>query len=183
MSSKIKLNRIDATLKYGQFFTGKWIVFFYSLIVFCAVMPISSIVYLFLVLLNIEIVDNETILVLICSSTVCILIILGVLFVLHKNCKLKKKIAMWLEDAVELTAQTITLDTFRTLGHPVAETKLQVKFNYYGINKVQSSFDETKKDHWYKRNGYFKILSKYSNRTIKIMYSPKYDQVLILKNK
>lgn len=71
MSGKIKLNRIDAVLKYGQFFTGKWIVFFYSLIVFCAIMPISSIVYLFLVLLNIEIVDNETILVLICSSTVC----------------------------------------------------------------------------------------------------------------
>ena len=32
------------------------------------------------------------------------------------------------------------------------------------------------------KNGYFKILSKYANRSIKIMYSPKYEQVMILKD-
>ncbi len=180
--SDIKLNRIDATLKYGQFFTSGWLVFFYSLIAFCAIMPVSSIVYLILVFLGIEIPDSETTLSLTCSNIVCCATILGVIYVLYRNCKLKKKILIWLEDAIELTAETTTLDRFRTFGHPIAETKLQVEFYYCGVLKIQSSYDDAKEDHWYKRNGFFKILSKYADRTIKILYSPKYDEILILKN-
>ncbi len=178
---KNKLNKIDASLKQGQLFTGKWSLFFYLLISFCALVPSGSILYLLLVFFKVEVFDSETIIVLTCSSTICLLIILGTSYVLHRNYKLKKKILLWLEDAIELTAQTTTLDRFRTLGHLVAETKLQVEFYYDGIKKMQSSYDDTKKDYWFKRNGYFKVLSKYADKSINILYSPKYEQVLILK--
>lgn len=179
---KIKLNRIDASLKYGQFFTGKWLIFLYSLIGCCCVMPISTVVFSFLVLFGKEVYDTDTIIVLIGSNSISILVMFGTIYVLYKNNKLKKKIILWLSDAVQLTAQTTTLDRFRTFGHPVAETKLQVEFCIDNYRKICTSEDESKKDHWYKRNGFFKILSKYADKKITIMYSPKYDQVLILKN-
>ena len=177
----LKLNRIDASLKYGQFFTGKWLMFFYLLIAFCSVIPISTLVFLFLVLYGIEAFDADTIIVFVGSNLISFLIIFGAIYVLYKNNKLKKKIILWLNDAVYLKAQTTTLDRFRTFGHPVAETKLQVEFYIYNYRKICTSEDKSKKDHWYRRNGFFKILSKYADKTISIMYSPKYDQVMILK--
>lgn len=180
--NSIKLNRIDASLKDGQFFTGAWIVFFYSLIGYSAIVPVGFIIYLFLCFLGVETIESETILTLTCSSIVCFIVMSWGIYVLHRNYKLKKKISIWLEDAVELTAKTTTLDRFRTFGHPIAETKLQVEFYYGGAIKIQSSYDDAKKDRWYKRNGFFKVLTKYADKSIKIAYSSKYRQVLILKN-
>ena len=177
----IKLTRIDASLKHGQFFTGKWLIFFYSLIIFCSVMPISTLLFLCLVYLGKESFDTDTIISFIGSDSISLITIFGTIYVLYRNNKLKKKIILWLDDAIELNAQTTVLDSFRTLGQPVAETKLLVEFYIDNYRKICTSEDKSRKDHWYRRNGFYKILSKYANKSIKIMYSPKYDQVIILK--
>lgn len=177
------LNKIDASLKHGQFFTGGLLIFFYSFIGFCCIMPISTVVFLFLVYYGKEAFDENTTITFICSNIGCFFIICGLIYVLYRNNKLKRNILLWLEDAVELTAKTTTIDRFRTLGHPIAETTLQVEFCIDHHKKVMTSIDETKKNHWYKTNGSYKVLTKYADQTIKILYSPKFEQVLILKKK
>ena len=182
-SDKNILKSVHASLQYGQYFTGMWTILFYSLIIYCTVLILSCFVWLILVKCGIEPFNDGTLLSMICTLSISALIILGVLFVIYKNNKLKKHILLCLNDAVMLQATTQVIDSFRTYGHPVAETKLMVEFFYDGKIIRRESGDKTKKDHWYKRNGYFKILSKYANRTVYILYSPSYDQVFILKNK
>lgn len=177
------LKSVHASLRYGQYFNGFWTILFYSLIVYCALLMLSCFVWLILVKCGIEPFNDGTFLSMICSLSISALIILGVLFVIYKNNKLKKHILLCLNDAVMLQATTRVLDSFRTYGHPVAETKLLVEFFYDGKIIRRESGDKTKKDHWYKRNGYFKILSKYANRTVNILYSPSNDSVFILKDK
>lgn len=179
-SSKNIIRSIDASLLYGQFFSGKWAAFLYAQFFAHIGILITCFIYYLLVKFGIE--DGEAVLSMICCSILLGIALAIIGFILLKNFNLKKKILLWLKDAVELTAETIVLDSFKTFGHPFAETKLLVKFVYKRETITRTSEDKTKKDHWYKRNGYFKVLSKYGNKTIKILYSPFYDQVLILKN-
>lgn len=175
------LRSIDASLQEGQYFSGKWMALFISLIVYCSVFILTCLLWLILVKCGIESYDKGEHMSMSCCLCISVLIIIGVLYAIHRNNRLKKKILLWLDDAVLLPAKTQVSGSFRTYGHPVAETKLLVEFYYKGKKIIRESGDKTKKDHWYKRNGYFKVLSKYGNRDIRILYSPTYDQVLILK--
>lgn len=180
---KYVLKSIDASLQYGQYFSGKWMVLFISLIAYCVVLILAFFIWLILVKCGIEQYDNDAHVSMICCLCISILVIIGMLYVMYKNNRLKKKILLWLNDAVKLHATTRVLESFRTFGHPIAETKLLIEFYYNDKKIICESGDNTKKDHWYKRNGFFKILSKYGNKNIKILYSPTYNQVLILKNR
>lgn len=179
---KYVLKSIDASLQYGQYFSGKWMVLFISLIAYCVVLILAFFIWLILVNCGIEQYDNDAHVSMTCCLCVAVLVIIGMLYVMYKNNRLKKKILLWLNDAVKLHATTRVLESFRTFGHPIAETKLLVEFYYINKRIICESGDNTKKDHWYKRNGFFKVLSKYGNKEIKILYSPTYEQVLILKN-
>lgn len=188
MSDKIKsdkniLKSVHASLQYGQYFTGAWLVVFYWLLVTGIAMLLLVIIVSILISLGIEKNDDDAVASLIAFSVIGAFVVIFALYFLIKNGRLKKHILQCLNDAVMLRATTQVLDSFRTYGHPVAETKLMVEFYYDGKIIRRESGDKTKKDHWYKRNGYFKILSKYANRTVYILYSPSYDQVFILKDK
>ena len=177
------LKSVHASLRYGQYFNGFWLAVFYFLIVMGVGMILLSIVVSILMSLGLEKYDNDSVVILIATSVIGAFGIIVALCFLIKNGRLKKHILLCLNDAVMLQATTRVLDSFRTYGHPVAETKLMVEFFYDGKIIRRESGDKTKKDHWYKRNGYFKILSKYANRTVNILYSPSHDSVFILKDK
>lgn len=102
------------------------------------------------------------------------LIIMGVYFLI-KNNLLKRKMRIWMEDAVELYAYSEEISRFWMPMHPTA-TKIRVKFQWEGRNYVRTSGNG-------KRKAYQKVFTKYANRYIRILYSPKYDQIMILKDK
>ena len=80
-----------------------------------------------------------------------------------------------MEDAVELYAYSEELSKIGMLLQ-VSETKIRVKFQWEGRNYVRISGNG-------KRKAYQKVFTKYANRYIRILYSPKYDQIMILKDK
>ena len=142
-SSKNIIRSIDASLLYGQFFSGKWATFLYAQFFAYIGILITCFIYYLLVKFGIE--DGEAVLSMICCSIILGIALAIIGFILLKNFNLKKKILLWLKDAVELTAETIVLDSFRTFGHPFAETKLLVKFVYKRETITRTSEDKLKK--------------------------------------
>lgn len=105
------------------------------------------------------------------------------IYILIKHYRLCAKVKLWIEDAVECWADSITLDSQVPpwIGNRRV-FKIQVKFIYQGKKLIKNSGNAKKKGIYNTLyDGYDSVFKKYTNRKIKILYSPKYDQVLILK--
>ena len=91
--------------------------------------------------------------------------------------KLRTKIKLWLEDAIECNVQSKRIDTTGPSVIFAANTivpmrrmcKIQIQFGYNG-KKIKKISD------------YARIFGFYADREISILYSEKYNQVLILKD-
>ena len=102
-------------------------------------------------------------------------------FIVHRNEKIRKEICLWIEDAVEISAYTKSIDTKYWLGVPL--TKLQVDFKIDGIRYVRTTEQEQRTLFDLGRPvGYFSWVSKFADKKVNILYSSKYDQIMILKN-
>ena len=107
------------------------------------------------------------------------------IYILIKHYRLLAKVKLWMEDAIECQAEAVTLDSQVPpwIGNRRA-FKIQVNFMYgeERITKISGNPTAKKRGLYDKLyNGYDSIFKGYTNRIIKILYSPKYDQVLILK--
>lgn len=103
------------------------------------------------------------------------------LIIILRNEKIRNKVAVWIQDAILINAYAKNIGTKYWIGVPLI--KLQVEFELGGIKYVRTTETEQRSLFDIGRPvGYFAHLSKYSNRQIKILYSPKYDQVMILKD-
>lgn len=103
------------------------------------------------------------------------------LIILIRNEKVREKIFIWIEDSVELTAYSKKIGVKYWIGIPLI--KIQVEFEKDGIKYVRTSEkEEHGKVDMGRPIGYFAGISKYVDRKIKILYSPKYDQVMVLKD-
>ena len=87
--------------------------------------------------------------------------------------KLRKMINIWIDDALELDARVIYGGSIN-YGLSGTRPLIVVKFSYQDKIYEKKSFDGKKKSDI--------ILNKYINKKIKILYSPTYDEVLILKD-
>ncbi len=96
-----------------------------------------------------------------------------------KNEKMRKKVQLWMEDAVIIKAQSKKIGHRYTLFVPCP--KIQVKFELNGIEYQRQSqnFRAINK----REDGYYRIWSKYADKEIMIAYSPKYDEIMVLKDK
>ena len=184
----IKLTRIQASLKYGKYFTGKFLIFMYYTFVLTIIATIFTIILMILAPFNAEIYDF--LIPIIILFFVGLLLILYMLFNILKHKKLTKHIKEWLKDAIELEAYCKYIDNFKVMGQPT-QVKIQVEFKYNGKKITKLSGDELYhecKNSMYPinkystRTGYDWFFKKFADREIKILYSPKYDQVLILKD-
>lgn len=92
--------------------------------------------------------------------------------IIIKEGVIRRKIKRWLEDAVLLSAISKKL---LSAGIP-SSSKIQIEFVYNGKKKKQVSLPG-------KLLQIQTIFSRYADREIQILYSPKYDQVMILKDK
>ncbi len=119
--------------------------------------------------------------ILLCCTLVCSSIPIVLLILIIKNEKIRNQVNLWLEDAVQVEAIAKRIDTKYWIGLPLI--KLQVEFNLYGIHYIRTTESELRgKLDLGRPLGYFAHLTKYADRKINILYSPKYDQVMILKD-
>ena len=95
--------------------------------------------------------------------------------------KINKEIKCWKEDAVLLEA-TCKVVNERIVGRFFGkEAKIMLKFKYDGKKRKCTSGEKIKKDIVHTYKGFDSIFVKYDNCKIDILYSPKFDQVMILK--
>ena len=108
--------------------------------------------------------------------SLCILIF--AVYLVVKDFRVKSKVKMWLNDAVVLKAYSMKTGEYKSFLFPNA-CAIDVKFSFNGINYVKSSNIKT----FGGKTGYLTTLEKYANREIDIAYSPKFDEVLIIKQR
>ena len=168
---------IAASLEYGRYFSKAWIIYFY-IFAFFGLVVIGGIVF-------ISIVESmyEMLLCLI-LPLLSIPVAVYVIFYYHK---LSAQIKLWLQDVVELNAKSVEIGTYKydVAMSRVNKQKIQVSFVYNG-NKVTMYSGMPGYEKTYAHNtkaGYEGIFRKFANKYIKILYSPKYNQVLILNDK
>ena len=99
------------------------------------------------------------------------------LIYLIKTEKKRKEVCLWLQDAVLLQAQSKEVGRKYALGM-FPGVKLQIDFELGGMHYTRFSDSPSPQG---ERGGYYLMWRKYANRTIQILYSLKYDKVMILK--
>ena len=97
-----------------------------------------------------------------------------------RNSRSRKEILVWLEDAVELEAYSTSIPDIDS-GVSKTLARIQVDFDFNGerlshVSEGRMIADKTSPD------GYHAIWTDYADRKIKILYSQKYDQVIVLKD-
>ena len=161
----MKLDCVDISLSLGQLFWKKQLNIVIALFILSLVFPILTIIMLIC-----AIVWNYQIIIFI-SSIDCLSLLLMIYFLclIIKDKSNKKKVNVWLKDAVMLNASS-----------KVIETK-KIFFLWNGL-KVKISFSFNNRVIRIVNHKHIVTLKQYVNRKINILYSPKYDEVLILKD-
>lgn len=172
--SNINLSQVACSLSLGTVMNKTAKSFCYFSVVSSAIL---ATVPLFVFVTPIE--ANTTIV-----TSVILCSILGtaifafMLYLLLKNRHKVKKFTLWLENGITLDA------TCRCIGEniqydivSVRNIKIEVKFKL--DNKIIKKESTAKIDGV--KKGYMSIFSRYENKKITIVYSPKYDEVLIVK--
>lgn len=171
----MQISNIDASLSQGQLLGKKQWVALYLFISVFFFFPIFTLVLL--VLPEVE-WDSQMAFAMVGCNILFLLILALSIYLKIKNNRLKIKINLWLKDAIELKAYSRKIGENR-LGLQPAAIKIEVCFKidgkYYARNSSAKVFGG-----W---EGYIGTFKKYADREINILYSPKYDEVLILKDK
>lgn len=163
----ITVRNVDATLTHGQMYTAKlWDIFLIYMLVFSAVIiAVSVAVWIFSgdkeTLFAVKFVFGFGIVLLLIMGLLCIYIMRG-----------RRRVKRYLEDAEILNAKATSSGSELQYRHPlifVKATSLAVKFRYNGKRYLKTS------------KASLQVYNKYADKEIKIAYSPKYDEVMLLK--
>ncbi len=164
----MKESIIESTLTYGYNMT-RWKV------IMCFVGGLVNCILLFAVAIN-ELMEDDLGGMVVLLASGLLFGIMGVaLFVIQK--RIKSKIDLWLADAVELEAFcTFSNDYVR---HFNGSIKIVVEFDYEGISMNRVSGKHQYTTFGSSEDGYSRFFRRYVDKKIKILYSPKYNQVMI----
>ena len=171
----MKLINIGASLSKAHFISGKKTLrFFYFAIATTLLLPLLTIVIL--IVWNVAQLewDYYMTFVLIFGNIMSLLLFSVCLFIVLKHNQTKKIISLWLNDTVELDAYSHRIDESGIL---LKATKIQVNFMYKGRVYTRESTAKV----FGGQKGCTCTFNKYANKKVRILYSPKYDEVLILK--
>ena len=107
----------------------------------------------------------------------------GLVYIIVVISKENRNIRRWKNDSVLLLANATEVDRIENGLTNIVKLKISVKFNYNGIKMMQESGEKNNKkgNLFYIHPGYDAIFLKYVDHPIHILYSPTYDQVLLLK--
>lgn len=167
------ISKIDASLSQGNFITGKKAIFLYLMFVVALSFPLLSVIVLFFP----SDLDYTIIFALIGGNIMFLALFTVLVYICIKNSRLKQKIIVWLEDAIEIKAYSKKIGENR-LGFQPKATKIQIVFKFADQTYVRDSAGKVFGG-W---QGYLGTYTKYADREIRILYSPKYDEILILRD-
>ncbi len=167
------MNKIIASLTYGKKISKVIMLLIYislllcvaivMLTIFCAIYyaEYEALICLFLPLIGIP----------------------GLVYIIIVFSKENRNIRKWKIDSVLLSAYAIEVDRIENVLTNMVKLKISVKFIYNGIKMVQESGEKNSKkgNLFYIHPGYDAIFLKCVDHPIHILYSPTYDQVMLLK--
>lgn len=186
MKQQYNMNAIDGTLKYGKFDGMKkgWYLFF-AIIDALVLVGMGCVVVVFMVMEYIETGEGVPMILLACF-VLCFMCALAVwIFIIcSTNEKCRNDIKLWLTDAVELEAyarkkEEIQPDNAIDNLFRLGVYKIRVEFKYDGVYYAYESRGGGTR--FRSETGFHKIWKKYVNKKVRIMYSPQYKEVMILK--
>ena len=176
------LPKIAATLKYGRYWEAKRKLYIILFAVFTAFMiAFSAIAVYYLGIEQVEPFENPVQPILAITGLCLAFILPPVIFliVILKNEKARKNILLWLDDAIETDAHSYLYSTTNA-GRGLNELyKIKIKFKIDGKHISCLS-----KDHPVDGGitmGYSLFWRKYIDKGLRILYSPKHEEVMILK--
>lgn len=172
----MNLANIEASLSQGNFLSGKKLLVLYMSLCIMLLFPSLSIIIFIVMIVTTE-WSIPIFTLFIGGDVLCLLFLIMFIHIKIKNDRLKEKIILWVEDAIQVRAFSKKIDENR-LGLQPKATKIQIKFKINGEMYVKESTAKVFGG-W---QGYLGTFNKYANREINILYSPKYDEVLLLKN-
>lgn len=179
---EIDLSRIAGLLSYGSFMgdSRKKVISLTVAIVFICLFVLA----LAVIRLSIDFTNSSISVLSFVSGLISFIIGLSVLpiftvFIVVKNERIRNEVELWVADSVEVTANATSVGTKRKYFFPA--TKLQIDFVINGIHYSRTSDSRKTKGNNFE-GGYYYIWSKYADRKVKILYSLKYDQVMVLKD-
>ncbi|MDE7167771.1 MAG: hypothetical protein K2O28_02855 [Clostridia bacterium] len=183
--NQIDLSQVAGTLRYGDFSEKKrkkLIIFYAVLMACCSLGLVGSIIgFAF------EIKDDPIMYVILFVVFALCHIPCIIFFVI--NGKRRREILKWGEDAIELYAYSKCVGeqdnhnphaVFGNLIFGPSFAKIEVKFELDGKHFIKMS---GKLGRLGPDDGFSRVWLDYRDRAIRIMYSPKYDQVIVLKDK
>ena len=175
--TKIGVQDIDASLKYGQVFSGQaWKGIFVFLYITSGIIGAFIIATLICVPLILGEYDRNSIgFIMICTIAIMLFTILIIALKAYIG-KGKHKATLWLEDAIVLEAYAKSVGQTLHVRNMIARTAtaIEVSFEYDDKRCVRQS---TYKD----KPLYLAVYTKYADKKILIAYSPKYDEVMLIK--
>ena len=169
---KIEKSKIQSSLSYGKVFYGKSEYVLYIFLFLLIMAPMTTIGIIILVLLGEMQFTHEVMNSIIFLNCFWALVFGVILWRIIHNNKLKKKIELWLEDAVFINASAKRLDLMGVTYKPY---QIEVSFTFKGVKYKYIS----RAGNWVV--GYYKFFNEPA-KDLKILYSPKYEEVLILKD-
>ena len=169
MVENLTKKKIIATLEFGAIYTGAILVFFWMAFISCFLGATTL-----LLLINVAGIE------LLIGAIIFYLVGISILIVLMINRYRLKQIKKWQEDAVELIAQSMSIENSFAPGIlPIRTTKIVVMFRY---KDKRFRIPSGKSEGFWSNDGSAGIFKKYADREIRIMFSPRYNQVMILKD-
>ena len=166
---------IETSLSQGNILKSNQFVFVYVGITLPCIFFIFSIIFFILPIIE---WDNIMISAIVGCNIFMLFLFSISLYIKLKNDRLKREIKIWLEDAIQLVANVKQLDCCMSMPIFPKAVKIQVEFKFNG----KKCFKVSSTKICGLPQGYSSIFNKYINRKINILYSPKYDEVLILKD-
>lgn len=168
----MKIKDVDVSLKYGKIFSKNW------MLTWCVCLCLAVLFFGY-TLCEILVSDNQTILDLLYGILVwlfCFVFFAGtLLYFILKNKFIKKKVMIWLNDAIEIKAYARETKRLPASLLSLEQVAIEVIFKYDGEIVILKNG----KQKWLQVAPY---LVKYANKKINILYSPTYNEVMILKD-
>lgn len=168
----MKDHRIVATLTYGKTISKRWVVslLIVGLFLGTAIIPLAIVC---------AVLEGEYgVLTTLVLPVIVIPVFSCLLFVCLRERKDTKK---WKKDAVSVLAQVKEIDRITNFANGIVRLKISVRFYYDGrmITQRSGEKDKRKSGLFHIHPGYDSVYRKYAGRTIPVLYSPMYDEVLL----
>lgn len=171
----MEIRNVDVSLSHGQLFNKKQFVFVYLGMAACCLLLILPILMLCVPEMEWA---RQMVVAIVFADVLAVAFMSLLVYVEIKNRKLQSKIKLWLEDAVEIRAYSKKIGENR-LGIKPKATKIQIRFS---LNKKHYSRESTYQVFGGEK-GYVGCFNKFADKEVNILYSLKYDEVMILKDK